>query len=125
MVIFLDANILAKAFYENPHRQACRTILSEEFITDSLCVVETGHVLMKVLGNKETSVICVKSLYKCHGVIIPLDHNVIFETLRRLEKYQLTFYDMVHYVCALLNNCEKFISYDKAFDGLEIKRVEP
>ena len=125
MVYFIDSNVFVKYFQDNPQREKCRQILSEDFITDSLCIIETGNVILKLSKDREFTANCLRSIYRSDGIIEPLDINLGYETLKRIAKYDLSFYDLVHYVCALLNNCEAIVSYDKAFDGLELKRVEP
>ena len=47
------------------------------------------------------------------------------ESFKRIDKYNLNIFDLINYVTALINNCSEFVSYDKHFDNLEIKRVEP
>ena len=53
-----------------------------------------------------------------------LDKNLLFEAFKRDEKYNLDTFDLINYTTALLNNCSEIVSYDRDFDGLEIKRVE-
>ncbi|MBI2632177.1 PIN domain-containing protein [Candidatus Pacearchaeota archaeon] len=53
-----------------------------------------------------------------------MDVNLAFEALIRSKKYdKLKFIDLIHYMTALLNNCDEIISFDTDFNGLEIKRV--
>lgn len=53
-----------------------------------------------------------------------MNTNLIFEAVKRINKYLLSIFDMIHYTCTLINNCESIVSYDKDFDGLEILREE-
>ena len=67
----------------------------------------------------------IKSLFKRDSIVVDLDKSLLFESFKRIEKYELDTFDLINYITALLNNCSKIISYDKDFDELEIKRVEP
>ncbi len=125
MTVFVDSNIIVKAFTENNDKNKCRKILNENFITDALCLIEAHKSITTIKDNKTYSTKCIKSLFKKQGKIIDLDINLLFETLKRIEKYNLDIFDLIHYTTALLNNCSEFISYDKHFDNLEIKRIEP
>lgn len=125
MTQFIDANIIIKAFTDNEDKEKCRNALSEDFITNTLCLVEAQHAISIIKDNKIYASNCVKSLFKSNCIIIQLDKNLLFESLRRIEKYKLNIFDLINYVTALINNCSEIISYDKDFDDLEIKRVGP
>lgn len=125
MTLFVDANIIVKAFTDNKEKEKCRGILQEEFVTNALCLVEAQDAITKISGNSVYGANCVKSVFKGGGAIVPLDRNLLFEAFRRIEKYNLNIFDLVHYATALINECAAIVSYDKDFDGLEIKRVEP
>lgn len=122
---FLDANVIVKAFTDNEDKEACRRILSEEFVTNILCLIEAQHTISSIKDNKIYASNCIKSLFKGNNAIIKLDKNLLFESFKNLEKYDLNIFDLIHYITALINNCSEFVSYDKHFDNLEIKRVEP
>ena len=122
---FIDANVIVKAFTENEEAKACRDALQNDFVTTMLCLVEAQHIISRITKDKVYASNSVKSLLRGSGAILDLDRNLLFETLKRIEKYNLSIFDLVSYVASLLNNCSEFISYDKDFDGLEIKRVEP
>jgi len=125
MTNFIDANIIIKAFTDNGDKDECRKILSEDFVTNTLCLVEAQHSISIIKNNKIYASDCIKSLFKSQGVIVELDKNLLFESFRRITKYNLNIFDLINYVTALLNNCSSFVSYDKHFENLEIKRIEP
>ena len=125
MTNFIDANVIIRAFTENSDKHNCREFLTKFFVTDALCIVEGQHGISKITKDKTYAAACVKSLYKLSCRIIDLDKNLLFETLKRNEKYELSTFDLIHYTAALIDNCSEFVSYDKDFDDLEIKRVEP
>ena len=125
MTMFVDSNIIVKAFTENNDKDKCRKILNENFITDALCLIEAHKSITTIKDSKTYSTKCIKALFKGQGKIIDLNANLLFEALKRIEKYNLDIFDLVHYTTALLNNCSGFVSYDKHFNDLEIKRIEP
>jgi len=125
MKIFVDSVVLIKAFTENPDKDKCRAILYGKFITNTLCLVEAHHFISLISKNKTHAAMSIKSLFKGNCVIVDLDKNLLFEAFKRTEKYNLDTFDLINYTTTLLNNCSEFSSYDKDFDGLEIKRVEP
>lgn len=125
MIYFIDSNIFVNIFLDSPQKDKCRQFLSEDFITDSLCIIETGNVILKISKDRTFTANCLRSLYRSQGIIKPIDTNLAFEAMKKLEKSNLSFYDLTHYICALMNTCDAIVSYDKAFDGLEIKRLEP
>lgn len=122
---FIDSNVIIKAFTENNDKEKCRKILYEEFVTTSLCLVEAQHGISLIIDNKILASHCIKSLFKRNVTLVQLDKNLLFESFKRIDKYNLNIFDLINYVTALINNCQEFVSYDKHFDGLGIKRVEP
>jgi len=125
MSIFIDSNVIIKAFVDDKDTEKCKEVLQEDFITDTVCLVEAQHSISAIKNDKSYAADCIKSLFRGSGIIIHLDKNLLFESLKRIEKYDLKISDLIHYTTALLNNCSEIVSYDKDFDGLEIKRVEP
>ena len=125
MTLFLDANVIVRAFTDNEDKEKCRYLLHEDFITNTLCLVEAHHSIGIITKNKIYASNCIKSLFKGNGIIVELDKSLLFEAFKRIEKYNLNTFDLIHYATALLNNCDEFVSFDKHFDNLEIKRVEP
>ena len=122
---FIDANVIIKSFVDNEDKDKCRKIMSEGFVVDTLCLVEAQHGISIIKGDKTYASNCIKSLFKSRGIIVGLDKNLLFEAFRRIDKYELDIFDLVHYSAALINNCPNVVSYDKDFDDLEIKRIEP
>ena len=124
-MMFVDANVIVNAFVDGKNREMCREILRGDFVTDALCLVEAQHGISVIRRDSLYAAICIRSLFKSRSLILPLDRNLMFESFRRAGKYRLDVFDMIHYASALVNNCSEFVSYDKDFDGLEIKRTEP
>ena len=125
MTIFIDANVITNAFFNNPDKEKCREILKEEFITNTLCLVEAQQVLSAIKKDKIYAADCIRSLFKKNVTIVQLDKNLLFEGIKKAEKYNLDAFDSIHYATAMLNNCSEIVSYDRDFDELEIKRTEP
>ena len=122
---FVDANVIIKAFTDNAEKEKCRDILQEGFVTTTVCLLEAFHGIAVIKRNNLYAAYCIKSLYKSNGTIVPVDKNILFEAFRRLEKSSLSIFDLVSYSTAVLWNCNSIVSYDKDFDGGDIKRTEP
>lgn len=125
MSIFIDSNVIIKAFVDDKDADRCIEILQEDFVTDAVCLVEAQHGISVIKNDKLYAADCIKSLFKGSGIIMNLDKNLLFESFKRIERYNLKISDLIHYTAALLNNCDEFVSYDKDFDNLEIKRAGP
>ena len=125
MMPFVDSTVLIKSFTENPDKHKCREVVNEKFLTNALCLVEAHYFISLISKSKTHATMSIKSLFKGDCVVVDLDKNLLFESLKRIEKYELDIFDLIHYTTALLNNCSEITSYDRDFDGLEIKRVEP
>ncbi|PIN74635.1 hypothetical protein COV18_07120 [Candidatus Woesearchaeota archaeon CG10_big_fil_rev_8_21_14_0_10_37_12] len=122
-MIFIDSNVLAYAFYDNKQTDRCQEIIKRGGLINTLNLVEAYNII-RFETSVENAVKSIRSLFKSNLKIVEVDMNVVFEALKRAEKYnKLKFIDLVHYVTCLLNNCESIASYDSDFDNLEIKRV--
>ncbi len=120
---FIDSNIIAYAFYQNEFQDNCQKIITEGGIIDTINLVEAFNII-EYETNRDFAITSIRSLLKSNIQIIDVDINIIFEALKRAEKYKnLKFIDLTHFIVALINNCEKIISYDSDFDGLEITRA--
>ncbi len=122
---FVDANVIIKAFIINDDREKCKGIIKEDFVTDTLCLIEAQDSITLITKDKIYASECIKSIFKSSAQIVEIDKNILFEAFKRIEKYNLNIFDLVHYVAALKNECTEFVSYDRDFDRLEIKRTEP
>ncbi len=121
---YLDSNIIAYAFYENENREKCKELIKGEGIIDTFNLVEAYNIIQFETNDKEYAKKVITSLLKSNLKIIDVNINIIFEALKRVEKYKnLKFLDLVHYTVALLYSCNEIASYDKDFDNLEIKRI--
>tara|TARA_Y100000310_G_C20559126_1_gene752129 strand:- start:102 stop:473 length:372 start_codon:yes stop_codon:yes gene_type:complete len=121
---FIDSNIIAYAFYDNPYTESCQKILRKEGIVNTFVLIEAFHIIEKEV-NKEKAIESVKAILKSHIRIVEVDTNMIFEAIKRTNKLSLTVFDCIHYTTAKLNGCTEIISYDKDFDNLDIPRKEP
>ncbi len=130
---FMDTDIFVNAFVDldESKKRNSRRLLEEvskgsiNLVTDFLVLVESFYTIEK-FKNATIAVKVLRELLSLGSLeIIPINHTIYFESLKRAEKYKLKFNDLVHYTVALLNNVSEIYSYDKDFDKLEIKRVEP
>src|SRR3989338_551447 len=124
MHLFVDANVIIKAFTDNPEKGKCGKVLLHPFITNTLCLAEAAVSLSNILGKKDASQ-CIKSVLRSDAKIIAIDEIIFFEALKRIDKYPLSMFDLIHYTTAMLHQCSVFVSYDKDFDRLELPRREP
>jgi len=125
---FVDSNIIVYAFTKNKLKSNCEKVLYEEnLITNVLVLLESYAKIATINKNKEYAKRVIKTLLNMDNLsVIDLDKTSFFEAIKRNEKISLKISDLIHYTTALLNNCNKIISYDKKhFDNLDIKRVEP
>jgi|SRR3989338_7625300 len=122
---FIDSNIVAYAFYENEFQEPCRAVLREGGIIDTLVLCEAFNIIEHET-NREIAQKVIKALLSTHIVIVSLDISVIFEAIKRAERYKkLSFLDLLHFTVSQLHSCEEIISYDKDFDRLPIPRNLP
>ncbi|NQV09251.1 PIN domain-containing protein [Candidatus Woesearchaeota archaeon] len=123
---FLDSNIIIYAFTKNKLKEDCRALIrSEELLTNTLVLVESYSKIKAIVDDMQAKTTII-NLYKQPNIkIIDLDKNLLFEAMKRYQKYKLKISDLIHYTTALLNNCPEIVSYDKHFDVLEIKRTTP
>lgn len=120
---FIDSNILSYAFYDNEHRERCQEIIKNGGIINTLNLIEAYNII-QFETNTEYATESIKSLLKSNIKIIEVNINIVFEALKKTQKYKkLKFIDLVHYVTSLLYNCDEIASYDTDFDNLEIKRI--
>ncbi len=122
---FIDSNIIAYAFYENELQRQCQNAIREGGIINALVLVEAFNII-EYNSSRTYATQVIRSLLKSSLQIIPVDVNVIFETIKQTEKQkELRFIDLLHYITALQYNCEAILSYDKDFDRKVLPREEP
>lgn len=122
---FLDSNILAYAFYENEHSESCKQAIREGGVINVVNLIEAYNII-ELQTNREFATRVIKSLLKSNLEIVAVDVNLFFESLKRAERQKkLNCLDLLHYTTARLSACSSILSYDKDFDGLDIKREEP
>lgn len=130
---FMDTDVLVNGLVpiDEKKHSVSKELLEEieqgntSIVTDFLVLTEAFHILTKYKGES-TATEMIRKLLSLKGfAIISLDNFTYFEALKRVGRYRLKFNDLVHYTVALLNNVSGIYSYDKDFDGLEIKRIEP
>lgn len=121
---FIDSNIIAYAFYDNPVQDVCQKILREGGMINTINLIEAFNIIQSEINN-EVAITSIKSLLKSNISIINVDVNLVFEALKRASRYKnLKFIDLLHYTTAVMNNCEAIMSFDKDFDKLELPRKE-
>ncbi len=122
---FLDANVFAYAFYNNNHAESCQNALREGGLTDAFALAEAFHIIEMETSSRETAQKAIRSLLKLNITVIPVDVNLIFETMKASGKTKMNVFDCIHYACIKLCGCDSILTYDKGFDDLDISREEP
>ena len=130
---FLDANIFVYAFtkVDLAKRDACRSLLlraeggKESFVTDYLALVEAFQHVSR-LATKAEAQGAFRQLLSLEGFsLVPLGNTLFFEAMKSYTSSSLQFADHVHFTTAKMSAAQHIFSYDKDFDNLDIRRVEP
>ncbi|MBI2660787.1 PIN domain-containing protein [Candidatus Woesearchaeota archaeon] len=122
---FIDSTVIICAFTPNENRESCQKMLKQGGFINGLVLIESFDVIERITKNREYALRVVRSLVASDLEIIQLSNAFIFEALKRSSRNKLRIFNLIHYSTALLNSCSGIVSYDKHFDGLEIRRVEP
>jgi len=122
---FIDSTIVAGAFTANENKEKCQNILREGGVINGLVLIESFDVIERITKDREYTLKVIKSLMSGNLRVVELTNRIIFESVKRCGKYILRVYDLIHYRTALLTGCSSITSYDKDFDNLELKRIEP
>ena len=123
---FIDSNVIIFAFTNSSQKQECRNILTEEnLITNTLVLLES-YAKITTINSEVYARTTIRSILSLANIkVMDFTNNLLFESVKRSQKYKLKISDLVHFTTALLHNCNEIISYDGHFYGLDIKRVEP
>ncbi len=123
---FLDSNIVVYAFTNNPRKEKCRKVLRERNLITNTLVIAESIAQIGIITDKEQARQAFIAILKYGNVkIVELDGNLLFESVKRAQKYDLKLFDLIHYTTCILNNCQGILSYDDDFNKLEIPRNEP
>lgn len=122
---FIDSTVIICAFTPNENRESCQKMLKQGGFINGLVLIESFDVIERITKNRAYALRVVRSLMASDLEITQLSNAFIFEALKRSSRNKLRIFDLIHYSTALLNSCSGIVSYDKHFDGLEIRRVEP
>jgi predicted nucleic acid-binding protein len=123
---FVDSNVIIFAFTNSSQKQECRNILTEEnLITNTLVLLES-YAKITTINSEAYAKAAIRNILSLANIkVMDFTNNLFFESVKRSQKYKLKISDLVHFTTALLHNCNEIISYDRHFDGLDIKRAEP
>ncbi|MBI2130661.1 PIN domain-containing protein [Candidatus Woesearchaeota archaeon] len=122
---FIDSTVIICAFTPNENRESCQKMLKQGGFINGLVLIESFDVIERITKNRAYALRVVRSLMASDLEITQLSNAFIFEALKRSSRNKLRIFNLIHYSTALLNSCSGIVSYDKHFDGLEIRRVEP
>ena len=122
---FIDSTVIVCTFTPNENMESCQKILKQGGFINGLVLIESFDVIERITKNRGYALRVVRSLVASDLEIIQLSNAFIFEALKRSNRNNLRIFDLIHYSTALLNSCSDIVSYDKHFDGLDLRRVEP
>jgi|TARA_Y100000310_G_C20701283_1_gene830150 predicted nucleic acid-binding protein len=123
---FIDSNIFVIASTEHKDKNKCIDRIKKGGCINTLILLEAYAKLGTITKDIDYADAVTKQIISDEKiVIVNFDVNLFFEASKRAKKYGLKISDLIHYTTALLQNCPSIISYDKDFDNLEIKRIEP
>jgi predicted nucleic acid-binding protein len=125
MKIFIDTSIIIHAFTNSERAVTCRKLLQDGGTINGLILIESFECIKRITKDTDYALQVIRSLHKSNLEIVNITNGFIFDALKRSDKYDLKVFDLIHYVTALLSGCSTIASYDKDFDNLEIKRIEP
>jgi len=129
MTSFVDSNVFIFASTKSEFKDKCRRFLelNAPKVINTLILIEVYTGILKISKNKTYAIKVIKSIMKREDIkIVNFDINLFFETLKRVDKTDIKFNDVAHYVTGLLSGCSGIISYDKDFDNkfFELRRYE-
>ena len=122
---FIDSTVIVGAFTPNENMESCQKIVKQGGFINGLVLIESFDVIERITKNREYALRVVRSLMASDLEIIQLSNAFIFEALKRGNRNNLRIFDVSHFSAVLPNNCSDKVIYDKHFDNLEIRRVEP
>lgn len=131
---FIDANIFLRVFVKEneKHYKECFNLLKLvkngkiKAFTSSLVIAEVNWVLNRFYQTtKKHRIRLIKSILKFNGLKIRDESNPLLG-IHFYEKYNIKFIDALIAANNLIyKNNIAIISYDKDFDKLNVKRIEP
>ena len=123
---FVDSNVIIFAFTNSNYKQKCRNILAEENLIANTLVLLESYAKIATINSEIYATAAIRNILSLANLkVIDFTNNLFFESVKRSRKYRLKISDLAHYITAVTHNCGEIISYDKHFDGLDIKRIEP
>src|SRR3989338_7186216 len=125
-MIFIDAPVFISAFTISDNCGKCRNLLeSGGFVTNTLVIAESANGIGRI-ASKDEALQFLRWIFRVGSVnILDVDKNLVFSAMMSLKKSHLSFLDCIHYSTAETYECDAICTYDKDFDKLPIKRIEP
>lgn len=112
MPSYIDANLIVKAYTNNPDNVRCRERLNKGgLVTNPVAVVEAWQALMHILGV-ELANKAIIDLLRRDVTLIKTDSSLIHEAVRKQPKYGLDAFDTTHLITAQLSGCDEILTFD-------------
>ncbi len=131
MTVYIDSNIFIYVALRHPEfGEPCKSLLQKvqqgklAAATSVITLCEVHNEVRKHIG-KDAAEIVVQSILSMPLTIFNLDLHSIYGALHQVREHNLKINDAVHFAVALSVKAEAVYSYDRDFEGLEIKRVKP
>ena len=132
MKSYLDTNIFVYAALNHPqYGKKCLALMSEindgkkKAYTSIITLSEALHVLIKETKDREKSLLALQFFLSLPIELTQLDLALFLGSMDHVRKSKLKPNDAIHLASALSVQASAIYSYDKDFDNLEIRRVEP
>jgi|SRR3989344_2242020 len=120
---FIDSSVIVLAFTPNSNSEKCQKIIQDGGVINGLVVMESFEVIKRILKSHELAFKSIRSLMGSGLEIVEISNDLIFDSIKNKKK--LKIFDLIHYQTALNKECSQIISYDRHFDNLDVRRVEP
>ncbi len=131
MRIYIDTNVFLYAIFADPSLGvSCKKILKavEERLFECVIspLVPTEILAVAVRKRPETAETILDAIFSLPLIVYPIDRTVLSEAVRIAAKYSLTGYDSVHLATAKLASATRFITNDRAIQGVkEVQIIAP
>jgi len=130
MTVYIDSNIFIYVALRHPEfGKPCTSLLHKvqqgkfAAATSVMTLCEVHNVVHRHIG-KDAAEIVVQSILSLPLRILNLDLHSIHGALHQAREHKLRINDAIHFAAALSVNADAVYSYDRDFEGLEIKRLE-
>ena len=130
-MFLIDTNIFLEILLARKNKNSCKKFLKKVHTGDIQGIVSkfslySIEILLTSLNKMKELNLFLSSLLKSQGLIIKTTTITDeLQILALMKKYNLDFDDAIQFYIAIKNNVKNIVSFDKHFNNLSIKRIEP